>query len=60
MIGWSVTSKDTVVNYAGMGIKNTKTGTAGNLIVKFQIKMEELTNRQLDMWEEFFETHNKL
>ena len=53
-----VTDKYTLINLMDRGIKNPKTGKAGKLVVKFNIKMENFTDRQLDMWEDFFEEHN--
>ena len=53
-----MTHKDTTITQPDRGIKNPKTGKVGKLIIKFKIKMENFTDRQLDMWEDFFEEHN--
>lgn len=54
-----VTHKDTKVPFNNLGIKNPSKGSAGRLIVKFKILLPEWTDRQLDMWEDFFMS-NKL
>ena len=49
-----VTNKDSTVTLQNLGINNPKTGKTGKLIVKFKIIMPQFTDRQLDMWEDFF------
>ncbi len=53
-----VTGKSSVKVFSKEGLTNPKNNKTGDLIVKFKIKVPKFTDKQLDMWEDFFMRHN--
>jgi DnaJ-class molecular chaperone len=53
-----VRNRETRLNFPGKGIENVKTGKSGGLSVRFKIVIPEFSDRQMDMWEEFFKREN--
>ena len=50
------TTKETKHLVRERGLVNRQ-GYAGNLIVKFRVNIPKFTDKQLDMWEDFFYEH---